>query len=433
MALSVKATIGCNLKCEYCYEHGLRKGCSDLKNWDIKKIKETLKKEYERKKEAPSFHGGEPLLLPKKDLEEIMKFGHNLAGRMGMQTNGTLIDDEHIELFKKYNVHVGVSIDGPWPLNKSRADKETTNNLIKTIYKMVAKGIMPGMIIVLHRCNGLPEHRKILKEWILELKSLGIKGGRLNLAEINDSEVKEKLELKPKEAAELYQDLAKFTIIDNDDLRWQPFRDVVDNLLGMGTGTCIFSQCDFFQSVAERVVTGQGEVSTCYKNATEGHTYLFEPEKELGKERYQILNNVPQENGGCKDCKYWCICYGGCPAEGEWNGEYDWRYRTRHCQPWKATYNLIEKYIKRLFPNIRPITERSSEEIPANDYNIRNSNNLEPETLKYMLPQYTRTPSTWRGDAVSGYKESRMQKCNNTNDLGHGDMSHGDHTDHGDC
>lgn len=434
MALSIKATIDCNLACEYCYEHGLRKTQKELKLWDVDKIKETLKREYERKQEAPSFHGGEPLLLPKKELEDIMEFCYNMAGRMGMQTNGTLIDDEHIELFRKYNVHVGISIDGPWPLNKARADKETTDNLIKTIYKMVAKGIKPGMIIVLHRYNGLPEQREQLKDFLMELKSLGIKGGRLNLAEIDNPKVKEKLELRPDEAAELYQDLARFTLIENDDLRWQPFRDVVDNLLGLGTGTCIFGQCDFFQSVAERCITGNGELSTCYKNATEGHTYMYDPEKELGKERYQILNNVPQEYGGCQGCKYWCICYGGCPAEGEWDGVYDWRYKTRHCKPWKATYELIESYIKRLFPNIRIITDRSPGEIPENDYNIRSSNSMKPTAFQYMLPQYTNRASTWRGEAVCQRKRNcnateynYVQKLNN-----HGDMAHGDHNDHGD-
>ena len=434
--MSIKATIDCNLSCEYCYEHGLRKHQKGLTRWNIEKIKETMKKEYERRPETPSFHGGEPLVLPKKELENLMKFGYDLAGRMGIQTNGTLIDDDHIALFKKYNVNVGISFDGPWPLNKARADKETTDELVKTIYKLVAKGLRPGMIMVLHRYNGLPEHRQILKDWLLELHSLGIKGGRLNLAEINDPEVKERLELRPKEAADLYKDLAKFTLFENDDMRWQPFRDVVDNMLGLGTGTCVFGKCDFFQAVAERCITGTGELSTCYKNAINDHTYFYDPSKELGKERYQILKNVPQENGGCGNCKYWPICYGGCPAEGEYNGDIDWRHRTRHCAPWKVTYELIEKYIKRIFPNIQLIAERTLEETPKNDYQLRSGNRLEPSTLKFMLPRYSNRASSWRGEAKSNCKSNC--KVNTYTDAPrveeerHGDMAHGDHTDHGD-
>jgi uncharacterized protein len=62
MALSVKATIDCNLNCSYCYEHELRK-TRDRTTWNIDEIKHTLKKLYEEKNETPSLHGGEPLVI----------------------------------------------------------------------------------------------------------------------------------------------------------------------------------------------------------------------------------------------------------------------------------------------------------------------------------------------------------------------------------
>jgi hypothetical protein len=76
------------------------------------------------------------------------------------------------------------------------------NKIIKNIYKMVAKEVKPGIIMVLHKANGLPGQREQLKDFILELKSLGINGGRLNLAEIDDRDVKKRLELSPKEASD---------------------------------------------------------------------------------------------------------------------------------------------------------------------------------------------------------------------------------------
>jgi uncharacterized protein len=53
-------------------------------------------------------------------LEKLWKWGFDKYKSNGIQTNGSLINDQHIELFKKYNVHVGISIDGPDELSDAR-------------------------------------------------------------------------------------------------------------------------------------------------------------------------------------------------------------------------------------------------------------------------------------------------------------------------
>ena len=88
------------------------------------------------------FHGGEPMLQKKKDFDkmcEILQEGlPDLKElRFAIQTNGMLIDDEWIALFEKYNVGVGVSIDGPENVNdKYRVDKKG-----KGTYQRVLQGI----------------------------------------------------------------------------------------------------------------------------------------------------------------------------------------------------------------------------------------------------------------------------------------------------
>jgi len=67
-----------------------------------------------------SLFGGEALILPLKDLEELLQIAHTRFGRSGVQTNGSLITNAHIDLFTKYNTHVGISMDGPDDLNDSR-------------------------------------------------------------------------------------------------------------------------------------------------------------------------------------------------------------------------------------------------------------------------------------------------------------------------
>jgi hypothetical protein len=52
-----------------------------------------------------------------------------------------------------------------------------------------------------------------------------------------------------------------------------------------------------------------------------------------------MLQYIPQENGGCKDCEYWNHCMGGCPVTGIDN---DWRNRSRFCPVWKTIIGIIQ-------------------------------------------------------------------------------------------
>ena len=85
-------------------------------SYDLTKMKEAVAVEG-----GPfSLFGGEPLLLPLEDLEELWSWGLAQYGRNAVQTNGTLIGSEHIGLFRKYKVQVGISLDGPGELNDVR-------------------------------------------------------------------------------------------------------------------------------------------------------------------------------------------------------------------------------------------------------------------------------------------------------------------------
>jgi uncharacterized protein len=67
------------------------------------------------------FHGGEPMLIGPARFdawcrEASVTFGLDTV-RFSIQTNGTLIDDRWIDVFRRHRVSVGVSLDGPMPVN----------------------------------------------------------------------------------------------------------------------------------------------------------------------------------------------------------------------------------------------------------------------------------------------------------------------------
>ena len=63
-----------------------------------------------------TFHGGEPLLAGKdfyRWILPILRERFGLSIHIGIQSNLWAVDDEFAELFSKYMLSVGTSLDGP--------------------------------------------------------------------------------------------------------------------------------------------------------------------------------------------------------------------------------------------------------------------------------------------------------------------------------
>mgnify|MGYP003347235368 FL=1 len=116
MSIEVRPVgVTCNLRCAYCYEEPVRTKTPTLR-YDRTAVLAAI----DKAEHNWSLFGGEALLLNLEDLEELLKVSFDKWKRSGVQTNGTLITPKHIELFEKYQTHVGISLDGPDDLNDSR-------------------------------------------------------------------------------------------------------------------------------------------------------------------------------------------------------------------------------------------------------------------------------------------------------------------------
>lgn len=359
MSTSIKFSMACNLGCKYCYENDIRNAgnAKSALSYDKEAMTKTLVKELmnDPHKGGAIFHGGEPLLMPVDDLEHFLKLSYELHGKSLIQTNGELITDEHIELFKKYKCGVGLSIDGTKELNRGRwkQSEEITDKASEKVWNNLKKlrdsKINVGCILVINKNNGILERRQAFKDFLLELKSLGIQTGRLNPAHV-DGEYKQELELTPDELAEFWVDIANFCY--EHELEYNPISDVYDSLLNLGTGTCFFEKCDAYHTTAEQGVQSDGTMGNCLMPAKEGIIFL---QDEFGEshERYEVLKNLPVEQGGCGGCRYWNICTGLCPGEGsDDNGEFDIRAKSRWCKSYYALYENVENRLRKTIKNV---------------------------------------------------------------------------------
>ncbi len=123
----LKVAERCNLNCSYCYMYN--KGDTSYLRRPKFMAKEIAAAALERiasyavRHNLPevtlALHGGEPLLVGRKwvqwFLEETRRVQRNCGTELvvGVQTNGTLLDAEWLELLNAYGVTIGVSCDGP--------------------------------------------------------------------------------------------------------------------------------------------------------------------------------------------------------------------------------------------------------------------------------------------------------------------------------
>lgn len=123
----------CTFSCKYCHVFKLMKNKLPLKVMDFEIMDSSIKnfieilKRYGENFLTLSVYGGEPLINKKNLFRIIEKYGNEHAGvklDWWVYTNGSLITEEILDFFKRYNVDIHISVDGAKEThNKNRVDK----------------------------------------------------------------------------------------------------------------------------------------------------------------------------------------------------------------------------------------------------------------------------------------------------------------------
>lgn len=116
-AVYFNPTERCNLNCNYCYipeairkegEHMSREKLGEALSILKAYFKETLP---EGRRPQIVFHGSEPMMVREAMFTAIDEYRDDFL--FGIQTNGTLLDDEAIEFLTSRGISIGLSLDGP--------------------------------------------------------------------------------------------------------------------------------------------------------------------------------------------------------------------------------------------------------------------------------------------------------------------------------
>lgn len=311
----------CNLACKYCFieQNPNTVTCAALMS------KETAKTaidnffsalEPENAKTAQVVvYGGEPM-TNKNLLPFIFSYIREKAPatKLTMISNATLIDDETIALLCKYNVGVGISIDGPKDINdKNRVfaigDESVYDAVTKNIKKMLENNAPFGLSITV--TQDVLDNKQRVIDWI---KSLGVKDIFWNLFHFS--------EYSPN-WQKYYEEMSDFIFDANEQLLEDGIADGrMMELLGLFEKNLFRYESCGAVGMNQIAVSPDGSCFIChgdnrdprYKigDIHEGVDALLHSE---AVKKWDGLMTIDHEK--CRNCEAFFVCGGGCPAHAE--------------------------------------------------------------------------------------------------------------------
>ncbi len=348
----LKVTKACDLDCAYCYESKTEK-----KFMSEPLLMKCLNEITSISEDATIIlHGGEPTLINKSLLikflekaEAKIKEGKQIS--FNIQTNGMQIDSEWIEIFKKYNITVGFSIDGPQELHDkyrlTRNGKGSHKTVLNNITTAGMAGIEKNCLCVITKdsleniCN--------LFDFFNDLDIQGIDFLPCMVENDNQKITKTDLTISPEDYAEFIIKYYNLRKENNSNYDVRSFSDFIDILNGRDSRTCnlIYPKICGWEVVS---VDTDGYVYPCDSFAgiedmrigniaEDGLEKILKSEK--AKNFYEVANTIPKE---CESCGYLKYCFGGCVYHRYYNSKNP-EEKTYYCEAYKKIFKYLKTQI----------------------------------------------------------------------------------------
>ena len=304
IGLTIAPTVRCNLKCPYCFEEN--KPAGTMSENTINNLIKFIRDHKCASTYSIAWFGGEPLLSPNiiqsilvktKDIEHLKLTHHSIV------TNGTLINDEVINLFIEYPLtDIRITLDGNRTHHNEKRFTTTgqgtfdliLNNIDKSIYKWDNTKFSIRINIDKSNMNDYCEMRDMIKQRYSNCNNISIYPGILRANKGCESEV-----------FFSSKDHVEFNRMLND---------------GSTTGRRYPSHCSkgcTATNASSYVIGPKGEIYLCWE-------HIGMQEKIVGNIDQPALSNPTLfyrflthgslfDDIQCKQCGLLPICNGGCP------------------------------------------------------------------------------------------------------------------------
>jgi len=147
----------CNINCTYCFEQAKEVVHNSITPSMMKKVLDKIEPSC-----SVVFHGGEPLIIGKEKFSELLNVVREYYPKkviaVRIQTNGTLIDEEWLDLlysdYSDLDIEIAISLDGTEYMNRLRVDysgQSTFSDVRRAFELLEKKGKKAGMLSVISK------------------------------------------------------------------------------------------------------------------------------------------------------------------------------------------------------------------------------------------------------------------------------------------
>jgi len=368
--LTLVPTNECSLKCKYCYTIHNIHDKTKIKLEYINKIMNIISKE--RTNIEILFIGGEPTSVGYEYFSKIMHVliaiekKLNLKLNFVMQTNGVLLDENWIKLFKKYNFALGISFDG--------FDEESINlrpyskKLLENLKLLQQYNVKFGILSVFNNetINNLLDHYFLMKKLAFNYKILPLN---------NNGYIEEKFILKfDKNNYQKMEEFAKYWLYDKScNIKMSSFHSMFYTLLAGEIPLC--NSC-----IENRVsIRPDGSLYPCgrpYEDKYKiGHIDEIEEFIQFqDNEGYKNLINLKWAKiQNCIGCKYFKVCHGGCVSNNILDNSFN------------KTNGFYCKYTKMVLDIFAPLVEKAKKDFENGELEKYNPMLIKDLQLKGLI------------------------------------------------
>ncbi len=372
------ASFGCNLRCEYCFylcKKDIFRGSHMMSGEVLERMISSFLK-LDMPVYSFGWQGGEPTLMGldffRKATEFQQKYGR--SGQQvsnGLQTNGTLLNDEWCRHLAEYNFLVGLSIDGPPEIHDKHrltADGRGSHSMVMKGMDALKRNRVEFNVLTLVSDSNA-ESPLLVYNYLKN--DLGVKFHQyIECVEFDENGELHPYAVRPEQWGEfLCRIFDEWYKKDRYEVSVRLFDSILFALVEGGSNTCVMGK-DCRQYL---VVEHNGDIYPCdffvlpelkLGNIMDGNwkDFLASPiYQEFGK-RKAILNER------CSSCPYLDLCAGCCPKNRSAGGRHPEKLSAL-CRGWEIFYEHTLPRFRKLAADIirqREDTFRREQQIRMN-------------------------------------------------------------------
>lgn len=337
----------CNLRCIYCYGQGGSYGSSRqlMKEEVLIKSLEYCFQRFESNQNISIiFFGGEPLInyqLIIKAVDMINEFAEHNGNTVsyGITTNGTILNDDIVKLFKRNKFKVTVSIDGGEIIqNKNRPFPHGDGSF--GLIKRNVNVMLQNNISLIARITLTKPYIKDLKKSVEDIWEMGINNVTFETVSSTESE----LNLTEDDLVEFQHQLQSLTDITYNNIKnkgQRRLRKIID--YARDIHTVKLGQTCSYNSQRAVVISSCGELYRCHRLLERQGFCVGDVINGIKWEKYISDGNLERD---CKSCWAKNICTRCAHENYIYTGELE-KPDPFHCELKKAVMEeAIKLYIK---------------------------------------------------------------------------------------